>query len=508
MSPVHSRTPVLVGVAQYVDRDSEPQVALSPADMLATVARGAVADSGGTDIEAAIDTVAVIRLFADSSPLFRSPFGAYANLPRSVAKRIGAAPRHLIYPPVGGNTPQMMVNRLAERIALGEAEVALIAGCEALRTQARAQKARIALDWGEDAPDAPDPLEKDKPMVSRHEMAHGIALPVNVYPLFENALGHRYGRSPLDHREAIGRLMAPFTAVAARNPYAAIPVERTPEELTTPDGDNRYIGYPYTKYLNSNMFVDQAAALLMMSTEAADRSGVPQDRRVYLHGCADTNEKLLVSDRVDYWSSPAVRTGAAHALAQAGASPADLSFIELYSCFPSAVEIAADMIGLAHDDPRGLTLTGGLPYFGGPGNNYSTHGIAEMVGRCRNRPDGLGLVFANGGYLTKHSFGVYSGTPTQGAWRRTAPAAYQAEIDAMPSPRLVEAPDGAGTIETFTVVHDRGRPAFAIIVGRLDGGDRFLAQMHDGFDALIDRPAVGRQVNVRTGDPVNLAAFA
>ncbi len=505
MAQIDPRTPVLVGVAQYVDRDSEPADALSPADMLARVARGAIADSGGRDIAAALDTVTVIRLFADSSPAFRSPFGNYSNLPRSLANRIGASPRELIYPPVGGNTPQMMVNRLAERIANGEAEVALIAGCEPLRTQARAQKAGVTLEWGEDTGDTPDTLEKDTPMISRHEMAHGIVMPVGVYPLFENAVGHHYGRSPVEHRQAIGRLMAPFTKVAAANPFATLPIERTADELITPTDDNRYIGYPYTKYLNANMFVDQAAAILMMSSAAADRLGVPTTKRVYLHGSADTHEKILVSERVNYWSSPAVQVGAAHALAQAGKTPADLAHIELYSCFPVAVEIAADMIGLSHDDPRGLTLTGGLPYFGGPGNNYSTHGIVEMVARCRNQPGSFGLVFANGGYLTKHGFGVYSTEP--GYNGRTAPRSYQAEIDAMPSPPLAERPDGTGTVETFTVMFDKGCPAFAVVIGRLDSGERFLSQMHDNLDELIDKPVIGRRIAVSAGDPVNMARF-
>lgn len=505
---VDPRTPVLVGVAQYVDRDSEPLAALSPADMLAEVARGALADSGGTDVAAALDAVAVIRLFADSGPAFASPFGSYSNLPRSLANRIGATPRELIYPAVGGNTPQMMVNQLAERIANGEVEVALIAGCEALRTQARAQKAAVDLPWGEDTGDAPAAPDREKPMISRHELAHGIALPVSVYPLFENAVGHHYGRTPTEHRAAIGRLMAPFTRVAAANPHATLPIERTPDELVTPTDTNRYIGYPYTKYLNSNLFVDQAAALLMMSTQAADRLGVPQDKRVYLHGCADTHEKMLVSDRVDYWSSPAVKVGAAHALAQAGKTVADLTHLELYSCFPVAVEIAADMIGLAHDDPRGLTLTGGLPYFGGPGNNYSTHGIAEMIARCRAAPGSFGLVFANGGYLTKHGFGVYSTEPTPGPWQRADPATYQAEIDAMPSPPLAEKPDGEGVVETFTAIFDKGHPVVGTIIGRLPGGERFLAQMHDRLDELIDRPVIGRRIRVRAGEPSNIATFA
>lgn len=503
---IDPRTPVLVGGAQFTDRESPPETALSPLQMLALVARAALADSGGAGI--ALDAVAVVRMFADSSPAFASPFGSYANLPKSLANALGQHPRTLLYGPVGGNTPQMLVNIFAERIRNGEADCVLLAGVEALRTQARAVKAGVRLDWSDDPGGAPDTLGPETPLVSRHEMAHGIAMPVNVYPLFENALGAHYGRTPLAQRAAIGALMAPFTQVAAANPYAALPVARTAQALITPTDDNRYIGYPYTKYLNSNMFVDQAAAVLLMSTAAADAAGVPAAQRVYLHGCADTHEHILVSARVDYHHSPAIRVGAAHALAQAGVTAAALDHLELYSCFPSAVEIAADAIGLAHDDPRGLTLTGGLPYFGGPGNNYSMHGIAEMVARCRSQPGTTGLVFANGGYLTKHSFGVYSTTPTPSGWQRCDPASYQSEIDAIAAPPLTTTPSGPARIETFTVVHDRGRPAFAIIVARLDTGARALAQMHDGLDALIDEVVVGRRVVLTTGDPVNRAAFA
>ena len=502
---IDPRTPVLVGVAQYTGREDNPLAALAPPDMLAQVAKDALADSGGHDIAAAIDTIAVIRMFADSAGAFRSPFGHYTNLPRSLANRIGAAPRSLIYPPVGGNTPQMVVNVLAERIANGEADVALIAGCEPLRTQARAQKAGIALPWGEDSGDLPEEWGREPSMISRHELAHGIALPVTVYPLFENALGAYYDRSPIDHRVAIGALMEPFTRVAASNPFAALPVEHSGAELITPSDDNRYIGYPYTKYLNANMFVDQAAALLLMSSAAADRLGVPQDKRVYLHGSADTHEKYLVSDRINYWSSPAVGIGAAHALRQAGQTADSLNHIELYSCFPSAVQIAADAMGISHDDPRGLTLTGGLPYFGGPGNNYSTHGIAEAVARCRTTPGTTAFVFANGGYLTKHSFGVYTTTP--GYNGRSDPAIYQAEVDAMPSPPLVEKPSGTGTVETFTVMHDKGRPAFAIVIGRLDSGERFLSQMRDGLDELIDKAVIGRRISVTSTETGNLSNF-
>ncbi|MFD0847581.1 acetyl-CoA acetyltransferase [Sphingosinicella xenopeptidilytica] len=497
------RTPVLVGVGQHVVREDDPARGLSPADLLAEAARGAIANSGA-DAAGAIDTLAAVRLFADSGGALPSPFGTCRNLPHAVARRIGAQPRELIYGPLGGNTPQMFVNGLAERIAKGQSDVALLVGGEALRTQARAEKAGLKLDWSEDAPSDPTPYGEEPRYANSHEIRHGIALPTSVYPLFENAFGGAMGWSPLQHRAEIGHLMAPFSAVAAENPFAQIRKAYGAGALVEPGEDNRIVAYPYTKHLCANMFVDQAAAVLMMSTEAADRLGVPAARRVYLHGSADTHEKLLVSERVDYATSPAIYIGAAHALAQAGITPGELSYIDLYSCFPVAVEIAAAMIGLPTEDPASLTLTGGLPYFGGPGNAYSLHAIAEVVEHCRDDAGAWGFVFANGGFLTKHSFGVYSTTP--GYNGRSDPASYQAAIDAMASPPFTETPAGEGRLETFTVVHHKGAPKFAIIIGRLDSGERFLAQMHTGLEPLMETSVIGHRLRVSPGEP-NIAAL-
>ena len=498
---ISPNTPCLVGASQFVGREDNPEKALSPADMLAKVAADALADSGSKNVAGAVDTLAVIRLFADSSAdAFASPFGKYENLPWSVAQRIGADPAHLIYGPVGGNTPQMLVNVLAQRIWDGEASVCLIAGGEALRTQAKAQKAGLDLDWGEKAPAPPEEPFKEVRMLSGHEAKHGLMLPVNIYPMFETAFGAAQGWSLEEHFERIGALMAPFSEVAAANPFAQVRQARTADELTEPEGDNRWIAWPYTKYLVSNLFVDQAGAVLLMSSAKADELGVPEGGRVYLHGSADTHEKLLPVDRPDYARCPAIEVGSRHALKQAGVAAADLGIIDLYSCFPVAVELAAKEIGLSSEDPKRLTQTGGLPYFGGAGNAYSMHGIAEVFEKCRAEPEKLGFVFANGGFLTKHSFGVYSTMP--GYTERTDPADYQREIDEMPSPELEESYSGEGEIEAYTVVFGRDGPKFAPVIGR-NGNVRFLCNIKDDLDTLMAENAVGRRISVEGGDPVN-----
>lgn len=504
-------TPILVGCAQHKFPDEGTDAPPSVLDLMATAAMGAIADTGVEGVVGALDGIAVIRTFADSAPHYGNPFGTFPNLPKSLANRIHAAARHHWYSQAGGNTPQWLVSRTAQLIASGKVSAVLLAGGENLRSARRAMKAGLTLDWGDDPGGAPEVVGDGRMGVSPEELKYGIGMPTVTYPLLENALAAHYGHGAEAHRQTLGQLFAPFSRVAVGNPYAALPVERQAQEIATPTAENRIISWPYTKYMNANENVDQAAALIIMSAAKADKLGIAREKRVYLHGCADTCDKWLVSERVNYHSSPAIHVGAAHALAMAGKTVAEMDFFDLYSCFPASVEIAADEMGLAHDDPRGLTVTGGLPYFGGPGNNYSMHAIAEMMARLRAQPGSYGFVSALGWYITKHAFGVYSTAPPAAPFHRASPASYQRELDAMASPDFAEIANGAGTIETFTVVFDRDGPARGIIIGRLDAGDvRFLANTPNdpaALQALMGDGTIGRAVKVSHENGMNIVSL-
>ncbi len=329
-----------------------------------------------------------------------------------------------------------------------------------------------------------------------------------MYPLFENAIRGARGRSIETHQQAIGRLMARFAAVAAANPLATRRQGYSAEQLVTVSDDNRWIGFPYPKLMNAHAFIDQSAAVVMTSVATARELGIARDKWVFLHGCADAHDHWYVSERLDLHSSPAIRSASRQALDMACKSLADIDVIDLYSCFASAVQIGCQEIGLAEDDPRGLTITGGLPYFGGPGNNYVTHSISEMLRRLRARPGAFGLVTANGNYVTKHSFGVYSTAAPAGPWRREAPSLLQARLDAQPKAPFTETPHGAATIETYTVMHGKAGPEFAVVFGRLDAtGQRFIANLPDDPAALWDlqnRDSLGRPGQVKQAGGRNL----
>jgi len=492
-----ARTPILVGVGQLTQRDVEPARALEPVDMMAAAARMAAEDAGAGDrLLRAVDGVAAVNVFC-------FPYG---NVPRLLADRLGAHPVEELYTTIGGNTPQWLVNVMAARIAAGEADVVLLAGAEAMRTLAQARRARVRLPWG-GGDGTPTILGDARDGTSPHEVTHGLALPTVVYPLFENAIRARREWSIDEHRRRLGRLCSRLAAVAADHPHAWFQARRSPDEITTVTPDNRMIAFPYPKLMNAIIEVDQAAAVIMTSVERARALGIAPSRWVYLHGAADAHDHWLVSERVDYVSSPAIRAAGRAALEAAGMSIDDVDLFDLYSCFPCAVQIARDMLGIPEDDPRPLTVTGGLPYFGGPGNDYSMHGIASMCDRLREAPGTTGLVTALGWYVTKHAIGVYGTTPPSRPWTTVDAAAIQATIHSEPHPALVEEPRGSGTIETYTVVYDReGEPVRGVVVGRLDDGRRFLANTPSDralLESLTTEEAIGTRGRVTTEGDTN-----
>lgn len=502
-------TPVLVGVGELTDLDTPAEAGRSPYELIARAARLALDDSGAAaSLAGAIDTVAVIRLFADTSPRFASAIGKSSNPPRSVARRLGLPNvASEVYTGSGGNMPQVLVNRYAEAIARGEARAVLIAGGEALRTQHGVLRAGLPVSWAEDPGGAPQFVGDPRRGWTDHEERHGLRAAIAFYPLIENAIRGARGRSVATHLQAMGAMMARLAAVARDNPLATRRDGLSAQRLATVDADNRWIGFPYPRFMNANAFIDQSAALLMTSVGQARELGIAESRWVYLHGCAEGHDHWYVSQRPEIHRSPAIREVARRAFAMAGKSLADIDVMDLYSCFPSALEVACDEVGLAEDDPRGLSLTGGLPFFGGPGNNYVTHSIAHMVRALRARPGRYGLVTANGNYLTKHAWAVYGTTPTPGPWRREDPSRLQAELDRLPVAPFTEQPEGTARIESYTVLHGRQGPEQGIVFGRLAAdGRRFIALTPGDaatLNRLQDEEALGLPGMVRSVDGLN-----
>src|SRR5262249_43059279 len=154
------------------------------------------------------------------------------------------------------------------RIAAGEVGTALIAGAEAMYSLRRAQKSGIELPWPPRG-GQPEVVGDTRWGSSPVELAHRAQMPTQIYPLFENALRYARRRSVAEQRDFLGRFCAGFAAVARDNPFAWFRDGKSAGEIATPTADNRMIGFPYPKYMNAIMEVDQSAALLLTSAGTA-----------------------------------------------------------------------------------------------------------------------------------------------------------------------------------------------------------------------------------------------
>jgi len=392
-------------------------------------------------------------------------------------------------------------------IARGEQQVALLAGAEAIASQRFAERNGLAADWREDF-DAPfDNREYRQRFVSPDEINGGLTLPVRSYAVIENMQAHRLGHDVQQHRNYMAQLMAPFSAVAEANPYSQFPNAYSIPALVEQGRDNYPISLPYSKLLVAQDAVNQASALLLTSVGHARRLGVDPRRWVFLEAYAEGVDVFL-SEREDPGRSAAMERVLSAAMDRAQAHCDDMDLIDIYSCFPCAVHAACEVLGLPTDGSRALTVTGGLPYFGGPGNNYCGHALAETVVRLRGAPS-RALVTANGGILSKHAAAVFTTDPARAAgidWRHGEELTVDcADIPARP----VIGNAQRGTIVSWTVVSRRDKADIALVLGQTAAGERFLASSTEPAitGAMQHASPIGRDIRLHEEDARQIFRF-
>ena len=478
-------TPVLVGVAQCAERNADPAAGIGrePLQLMIDAARAAAADAGSAKLLAAADSVRIVR-----------GLWPYANPARVVAEAVGCAGAETGISTWGGDAVQRVLTESALDIQRGAHRIILLAGAECGRSQAKARRAGVALDWRA-APGTPDrTFGAELSMRHRFEVQRGIRDPVQMYPMFESAIRHARGETPEMHLSRISTLWEGFSRVAAGNPHAWLREPVSAERIRTPGRGNRRVSLPYTKLMNANSSVDQGAALILCSVAAARRFGIDERKWVYPWAATAASDTAAVSHRGDLARSPAMRIAGERCLELAGLSIDAIDHADIYSCFPCAVQIGAAELGLG--EARPLTVTGGLTFAGGPLNNYVMHAVARMSDVLRDRPGVVGLVTSNGGFLTKHAFGIYCAVSPPAPFRCAVP---QAEVDAAPKRALAADFAGAATIEAYTVMYGADGPEAGLAACRLDDGRRTWGNTRDAelMAAMTREEFCGRRVRLR-----------
>ncbi len=464
------------------------------------VARLAAADAGAP---AALEEIGQLRVVYCQAWQYDDP-------PGRLADRLRAAPADAAYSGIGGTVPHVLVSGAARAIADGDLDLGLVVGAEALATRRRMSKEGRKPEWSHPPAEQP-PFPYDAPFHPA-EVAHSIFQAYLTFALFDNARRGHLGMGLAEYREHIGASLSAMSAVAAANPEAWFPILRSAEEIITVGPSNRMVAYPYTKLMTSIMDVDMAAALLIASHERADALGVPSDRRVYLRGSAYALDPVYVAQRRELWRSPAMRAASRMALDAGAVSADEVAHLDLYSCFGSSIAFARDALGLGEDPGRSVTVTGGLPYHGGPGSNYVTHSIAAMAERLRGDPGSLGLVSGVGMHMTKHAYGLWSTEPPAdlgfltGSGAGDAQPATDRDLEVVP---IVERATGRATVATYSVLHGgSGAAEWGALVCDLPDGTRCYGRLEDPEAlASVERDElIGRPVDLETNEAgVNIA---
>jgi acetyl-CoA C-acetyltransferase len=457
------RIPVIVGVGEIVDRPKDIAAGLEPLALLEEALKRAEADSGA-------------KLLGDIQSLDVVNFLSwrYRDPEKLLAERLGIKPAHLYYGPVGGESPIRYLHEAAQRIARGECGVAALCGAEAQSTATKADRGGIALPWTPFAHDVEEPKRGaafQKPLAVKL----GVFRPITVYPLYESATAAHWGQTPREALAESGELWSTYSSVAASNPNSWLKKRFTPEEITTPTPENRLIAWPYTKLMVANPTVNMGGALLLTSLAKARAAGIPEHRLVYPLGGASAEEPrdYLVRDQFFESHPQTAVLKAVMDLVEGDGRKFDA--IELYSCFPCVPKMARRTLGLGADMQP--TVTGGLTFFGAPLNTYMTHAACAMVRKLRNGAQ-LGLLYGQGGFVTKHHGLVLSREAPKAALEQDISVQARADRNRRKVPEFVAEASGKGKVESFTVIYrGNGEIEHGVVMLRTEDDRRTLGRV-------------------------------
>jgi acetyl-CoA C-acetyltransferase len=491
-SPPADCIPVIVGVGEITDRPKEITDGLEPLILLIEALKRAEADSGAM-LLGEIDSLDVVNFL---SWRYREP-------EKLLSSRLGIHPKHAYYGPVGGESPIRYLHQAAQRIARGESSVAAICGAEAQSTATRAERAGITLPWTPFAHDVEEPKRGaafQKPMAVKL----GVFRPVSVYPFYEAATSAHWGQTPREAMAESGALWSAYSQVACENPNAWLTRRFRSEEITTPSVDNRLIAWPYTKLMVANPTVNMGGALLITSLLKARAAGIPEHRLIHVLGGASAEEPRDYLERDQFVESHAQNAVLAAVTDLVGGQAKAFDAIEFYSCFPCVPKMARRTLGLGADVKP--TVTGGLTFFGAPLNTYMTHAACAMVRKLRGDAR-LGLLYGQGGFVTKHHALVLSRQVPPGPLRQETSVQSEADRHRGPVPVFATEASGTARVESFTAIFGRDNAIeHGVVMLRTSDNARALARVpaHDGATVAhlldTDRSPVGSSGAIARAD--------
>ena len=483
-----SNRPVIVGLAQITQKLDDPRLARSPLDLMEQAIRDAAEDAGAPKLVGSLDGIYVPR------GIWR-----HADPGRLLAERLGCASARTLLGALSGHIVQVLVDRACAEIAAGRADVIAIAGGEAENSKRRLERGGESLPWSDDEGGEPGPRvgRFDYVRMPEEERA-GLVDATSMFALCDTSLRHARGETPADHRDRLAVLQQGMSRIARAHPHAWIRDELDAATIREPGPGNRMVSYPYTKLMTSNIAVDQAAAFIVCSERAATRFGVPEAKRVYLRAATEMSFGTRLTERERLHHHPGQVLAAQRLLELARLTPADLDHVDVYSCFPFAVQAGAEALGLGLDPLP--SLTGGMTFFGGPLGSYVVHSKVTLFDALRRDPGSIGVVGSLGGHYAHFGYGLYSTDPGE----QGLPVVEDVSESYAAMPRRELRPGHAGPVrvESYTVNTGHEGPTSVTLTTLSDDGRRIFGRSHDAdlMQALLaDEDICGRRARIAEG---------
>jgi acetyl-CoA C-acetyltransferase len=481
-------TPVIVGIGFHQERSENPLECSEPYRSMVEAVHRAAEDAGRDDLVRHLDSVSVPR-----------GLWHYRNPARLVAEALGCPAARTAIADLGV-LQLTLLSDLCRAIAAGEQAIGVVTGGEAQFRELRAMIARTPVADTDDT-NGPPPdvhLTSPDPFCSELEERRGIQSPTEYFAIIESALRHDRGLGLEQHRDELAALYASFSRIAAENPHAWRRESLSAAEIRDASPRNAMIAFPYTKRHCSYFNVNQSVAILVCSLEKAESLGLDAARWIFPLSGAQSRHVVSLAEKRRLHRHPGTVIAGKRALELAGASAADVAAAELYSCFPAAIQCFARDLELREDRP--WTVTGAMPYAGGPFNHASLEGVARMVEvlRAKRVEDAsgrhVGLVSNLSGIFGKQACAVFADGPGQAGYGFADVTAEVAHVD--PPVALDGDYVGAATIAGYTVVFQQGEPAHAVAVCDTKDGRRTVVRSEDRalLEAMMREEFVGRVV--------------
>ncbi len=472
-------TPVVIGLGIF--QEQGPYDELNEALILMEkVALQAIEDCGNKSIADFIDVIDIPKGFWR----YRDPGkwiaekNNFSNARTSVNK-IGVLQQNLI-------------NSTCKKIMNGTIRAGLILGGESRAKMIAALKEGKEFHETSLTENPDDYVKAKDDLYGPQEQETLGLMAVGYYAVLESAMRNKKGHSHQEHNEYIANMYSEFSKIASDNPHAWQQKIITPNEILDVSKNNKAIAYPYNKYHNTSWNVNQASAMIICSEELADKLSIDKNKRIYPLASSETNHMIAVIQRPDLTESAGLKNAANfmnEKMHELNISP---SIVDLYSCFPVAVQQFENTLDISKSVPK--TITGGMAFAGGPLNNYMIHATVQGLIKIRDNPNETALISGVSGMMTKQSFCLWSSEKLCKFLHNDVTSIAQLEDTPVPMSRIEK---GVGIVIGYTVLYEENTEKRAVFYVEDGTGHRKVITSDD--TTIIDQARkeewVGKEIS-------------